>query len=629
MNIIFGKLQKTGEGIRREALSEYIGTSYGQDASFFEDGNLAFGFTEDQGAIFDQYRTDQISVYMLGRLQQPLPGCLQAEAVNSSAELLLERYLKLKEGFLDDVLGQFAVLLIDKANDRYFLGSDSLGIRTWFLRESDSSVIFSSNLYLLNLLSEEEFTLNRSREDFFLQYGFFPGQETVYANATALPPASLVSINSRGDITRRVNPLTPVWLDSLDNELSGNNSLDSLTEHLYNAFMQALRDQLPDEKRVAVLLGGFDSALVAAGLHALGKEVETFSFRYDESQFNQPNVEKLTDYLGIKHHWIKITEEIFASGLKTFPATFNQPTNWPNYVIQTAYLCENIRQQGIKYCFSGDGCDTIFLGYPGTYRRAVVLNWLPRIPDKLAARITSLFSYEFLDRALGHPYRVVLNILRSLGRDQVTRSFVSFKILDIISIRQLRKGKPPRQTESVEQVLQRLAAPHKSLSPLRLAYKGKSLVSPNRNKLVGSSDRHGVFIQSPYLHPGLGAFTAALPEEYLRPNDTKSSSVNGKYLLMHMARAKDLLPEEVIYQKKVAGVDGPIDDWYSGTLNRQALELTRWLPFEPDSKFLLRLSQPTWLERLFRQYVMVDKVITHAFSLVITYASFNRRQKAR
>jgi hypothetical protein len=319
---------------------------------------------------------------------------------------------------------------------------------------------------------------------------------------------------------------------------------------------------------------------------------------------------------------VHITQDIFSEGLLNFAQGFNQPTNWPNYVIQTAHLSRIIRDSGINYCYTGDGCDTIFLGYPGTHKRAMLLNSLPKLPSLLVQILIFIFGRDVLERHLGHPYRVFLNLIRSLQREKLSRGYVSFRIMDEVSLRQLRKGKPPLQSKDVEEILKELSRPYSKLPPLRLAYHGKSLVSPNKNKIIGSSDQNGIAILSPYLHPELKQFASSLPESLCRPNENTPSNVTGKYILMRMASENKLLPIDIIHQKKVAGVDGPIDEWYAGPLNNLVLDLLTDLPFDANIKYIKQLAKPKLAEKLFKDHIMIDNVISHALSLLLTYSRF-------
>jgi len=63
-------------------------------------------------------------------------------------------------------------------------------------------------------------------------------------------------------------------------------SEESLYDRLYDVLLGCMEDQLASTAEVGVLLGGFDSALVASLLCRLGKRVHTYSFRYADAQYN-------------------------------------------------------------------------------------------------------------------------------------------------------------------------------------------------------------------------------------------------------------------------------------------------------------------------------------------------------
>ena len=60
---------------------------------------------------------------------------------------------------------------------------------------------------------------------------------------------------------------------------------------LHEAFFSALEAQAGPRRRHAVLLGGFDSALVAAGLRGLGHDVDCYTFGFGDPAYEQRNAE--------------------------------------------------------------------------------------------------------------------------------------------------------------------------------------------------------------------------------------------------------------------------------------------------------------------------------------------------
>src|SRR5690606_31080051 len=148
-------------------------------------------------------------------------------------------------------------------------------------------------------------------------------------------------------------------------------------------------EQLASAKRVAVLLGGFDSALVASALVRLGKEVETFSFFYDDARFNQPHTDTVAKHLGIRHNWVHITPGIVSDGLRRYDDVYNQPARRRTYVIRADHVAECIRPARFGVRYSGDGCDAIFFGYPLPCNRLEVVQAFDRLPEWLGGGASS------------------------------------------------------------------------------------------------------------------------------------------------------------------------------------------------------------------------------------------------
>lgn len=593
------------------------------DARRFMHDEAALSLQSDGGAVAGAGEDDEAILVLLGSLHEPAPQWsgdgAAADDPNAAARYLLERWKRCGRRFLDGVAGAYCVALIDKKSGDLLLASDPFGGRNWFIAEENGCLAFSSRVRALAASGAARAQLDRSYEDFLLVHGFYPFGKTPYKNVRAQDKGEIM-IWRDGAAAKDAISASGLWpeMTARANSLQ---SVEEAVELVHDGFMAALRDQLPSgNKKIAVLLGGFDSALVAAGAHRLGYEVETYSFFYEDAQYNQPHADTLAEHLGIRHHWVKITREIVEAGLGDFAHTFNQPTNWPNYVIQTAYLCDRIRENGITHCYSGDGCDAVFLGYPGTYQRAQMVASLPRAPKALSRAMLALASIPFLEKNIGHPYRVGLGLLRGLGRSEAARTTLSFRAMDELTLKNLRAA-APEGGRAIDEIVEELSAPHAELELMRRAYLGKAMVSPNRNKLIGSADASGVAILSPYMHPGFKAVALSLPVDLMRP-DGAQKSVTGKYILSRMAEEKGLLPPEIIHQKKMAAVDAPVDAWYAGAMRDFMTAQMRNLPFRINDRALQRLLDEKPAERWFRDRVMTDKVISHAASILATYASF-------
>ena len=590
MNIIYGSANILGNDSQFDLICEKLKKIYNCIPIKIKNNSesIQCGYISNGGVVLGHVRLNDVSLMYLGVIHKPLPQWDYGSPIdnpNYTAEYLLSRYQKLGLNFLDEIFGQYSVVICEHSKSKLILASDSIGLRSIFYYMESGNIIFSSNLLSLAISLDYKLEVDRSLEDFFLIYGFFPWNRTPFKGVLYLPPKSILEW-SKGQCTLHSICQSELWEGRFSQSDSASLTEDEAVNNLYQAFMLAVEEQTASAKKAAVLLGGFDSALVASALHRLGKKVETFSFYYDSPEFNQPYVDTLASYLKIDHNWFPITESLIHDGLQAYSTKFNQPTNWPNYVIQTERLCSFMRDKGFLYCYSGDGCDSVFLGYPGTHKRALVFNALISLPPQIVKTLLRLVQWPNLEKRLGHPYRVALNIIRSLGRQKSVREYLTFRIFDELSLKQLRINTPPNQEKEIEEILLIFSSSLKGISPIRIAYLGKSAVSPNKTKIVGSSDSTGVVINSPYLHLGLKNLALNLPEQLCRPQQRNPSSVTGKYILMRMAEKKKLLPKEVIYQKKVAAVDAPIDNWYAGPLKPLLIELVKGLPFSYNERYI-------------------------------------------
>ena len=620
MNLIFGTTGPETISYQDRAQA-YLQSEFETAATVSQCQASALGHASDGGSVCGSVTNDNFSLVFLGTFFPPLDGwnsdASPIDDPDATAAFLLAQYLSKGRSFLDGLGGQYTLTIHDKRSGALHFASDPLGGRSFYVFRDGETTLFSSNIGLLAAMLGDRARVNKVNEDFMLLYGFYPSGTTVYDGVVLQKPGELATVENGETSNRKISPTEVADLSNLLK------TPEEAVEALYESFLASTKAMLPSKrKKVAVLLGGFDSALVAALIHKLGYEVETYSFYYSESSYNQPHTDTLAKQLGIKHHWIDINRKVIEAGMERFAKTFNQPTNWPNYVIQTALLCERIREDGIDLCYSGDGCDAVFLGYPGTYRRARVVNALPSLPASVHKTLVSMAARPGIERRLGHPYRVALGLLRGLSRSSVARDFLSFRIMDELTLKQLHDDPNYEIQPGIDEQVENIAAPHEALPTMRRAFLGKAAVSPNRSKMLASADLTGVPILSPYMHPDLKHLAVSLPVDLMRPGAGEEVTVTGKYILMKMAEDKGLLDPAIIHQPKMAAVDAPVDDWYAGSMRKTMKRWMNDLPFEANTDYVDRLLDEKTAENLFKKHIMTDKVISHAPSLLATYSRF-------
>lgn len=629
MNLIAATLAVGGED-RFPRLASVVEDLYGDRLAspLQSEGSGRIGAIYDGGIVLGRAARKRAGLLLLGGLHGPTPGWDRPgrppDDADTAADWLLQRYLDEGGAFLDGIYGQYAVIVCDRGGNRLRAACDAKGIRTLFLHEDQRGPTLASNLFVLARSLRDRVEPDRSLEDFFLVYGYLPGSRTIFEGIRSLQPGVLHTWEQSELQRREIRTTEDSWAEGFLPEDPGAASEEEVQESLYQAFMTSTEEQTGSDSKAAVLLGGVDSALVAAALSRLGKEVHTYSFHYRDPGYDQPHTDSVSEYLGSQHHWVEITPEVIREGLEEYGLTFSRPTNWPNYVIQTARVCEVIRDHGILHVHSGDGCDSIFLGYPRTHVLAKVYQRLPRFPPTLNRLVVRLLDQGWMEDLLGRSYRVGMNVLRNVARPMPQRGFLTFRVFDESSLDRLRAGDAPDQAFGIEEMLRRLTRGLQDLSPDELAYRGKTGVSANKAKLGGSSDRTGTITHAPYLHPGLKCFSQRLPERLLRRDEDPETAVTGKYVLLHMAAERELLPRRVIFQEKLSAVDAPMDAWLRGPLHAVTADLLDHLPFDAEHDYVERLLTPQLADRLYARFVSTDDLTTHEASLLATYAALAR-----
>ncbi len=471
----------------------------------------------------------------------------------------------------------------------------------------------SSHLGVLARARGGDLHVDRGFEDFLLGFGFLPDRRTPFGDISVLDPGTRRRLGEES-IEAVAPPPVPPTADVPP-------TVDRAVDELYSRFSAAVEQQARPDDRHAVLLGGFDSALVAAALRRLGHEVHTFTFGFGDSRYEQRGAEEISRQIGAAHTWVKITPDSVMDAISKFADVFPQPGPQPHYQVHTLLASQVIREQGFTHVFTGDGCDAVFLGYPMVNTRARIIESLARTPQPVARAALGALGTAAADRYLGHVARMGRSTLRSLLLPKPARGHLPTCYLDERALARLRDDTPPVQVEAPADTRLRLADDVRELDRVRLAFHGMSMTGQSRTKADGAVAATGLVHLSPFLHPALRSFVTALPTAYLRPNGTRAGDP-GKALLIETVRRHRLLPDWVIDLPKQSPVDSPIDDWYAGPLRERVFGLLDLLPFAVNREFIEEVLHPKRAEDLYRERVSLGHHACQLIGLLCSYAAF-------
>ena len=258
------------------------------------------------------------------------------------AEQLLDRYERDPLGILDGLPDDIVVVVADEDAGTLTVGAGR-GNHRIFAKELDDGALLSTHLATLAAALGPELEVAREYEDFYCGFGFFPDGQSVYRGIATCPPGQVRTLPEGA--TRAIEG---VEVDYVDLDL---NDPASVSRALHDAFFTALEEQAGDQRRHAVLLGGFDSALVAAGLRRLGHDVDCYTFGFGDAEYEQRNVQLVTDTIGAAQSWVQFTPELIGDLLEHFDESFNQPGPQPHYQLHTLHASRVIAADGHTHVF--------------------------------------------------------------------------------------------------------------------------------------------------------------------------------------------------------------------------------------------------------------------------------------
>ncbi len=271
------------------------------------DSGTVIATTSGTGELLGIANAGETMLVYIGAIWAPFPEPFDGSPLddpNRTAKALLERFLQQGDAFLDGIVGNYAVCLVDGANDRLLLGRDTYGGPRVFFSESANRVSFSTRLIDFSGPLKEAPAIDRSLEDFLLGFEFLPDDRTLVAGVRSVGKGRLISWHGSDRTERQIQTFQ---VDSALLDLAASEREDDVVDALYESFIQSLKDQCPANGRIGVLQGGFDSMLITSVLKRMGREVETFTFRYQEPGYTQSNVDALQELLDVRHNWVNIS----------------------------------------------------------------------------------------------------------------------------------------------------------------------------------------------------------------------------------------------------------------------------------------------------------------------------------
>lgn len=314
---------------------------------------------------------------------QPLRRELEAKGhgfqTASDTEVILEAYRAWGTDCLPRFNGMFAFGLYDSEKQQLFLARDRVGKKPLFYSQASGQFLFASELKALMKDGEFPRLLDPEALNFYLAYGYVPGERCILQGVHKLPPGHAMIYEVRQGVAK----IWRYW--SLpQSEPREKSSPEELVEELEAQLLDSVRLRLIADVPVGISLsGGLDSSLVTAmAARISSRPVKTFNIsfpghgRFDEG----PHARLVARYFGTEHTEL-VAEAATVELLPKLARQFDEPLADSSMV--PTYLVSQLLRQEVKVALGGDGGDELFGGYPHYNFLLKQERYRPLIPGRI------------------------------------------------------------------------------------------------------------------------------------------------------------------------------------------------------------------------------------------------------
>lgn len=200
---------------------------------------------------------------------------------DSDSEVALAAYLLLGEEFVKDILGMFAIIIVDAHKNQTIAYVDRIGEKPLYMYQTSEYITFASELAAL--VKDEAVSVSYDRPSIIEStlFRFCQTGSTPYREIRRLSPGEIVKVSRDGTVQSR-----KYWMPASPSSIVSAVDADSMR---FQAEQSCL-DVLQTEEPLGVLLsGGLDSTIVTHFACQRGNPVHTFSIGFKPESWNTPS----------------------------------------------------------------------------------------------------------------------------------------------------------------------------------------------------------------------------------------------------------------------------------------------------------------------------------------------------
>lgn len=472
---------------------------------------------------------------LLGRPRWLEGGAAKLALELGNANALLARYSQLGDKVLQELGGNFSLVVLDGGRREALLAIDRTGIERLCFAWQGRTLAFSSSARAVACHPGVQAPINRQALYEYLYCHMVPSPDTAFAGVEKLLPAEAIKAGEGGQPRRSF-----YWQLSYGSQVTSDPK-----QRFFELTQQAVARADDSRATGAFLSGGTDSSTVCGMLGRVrNAPAETFSIGFDATGFDELEYARITSHhFGTYAHEYYVTPDDVAEAIPLIAASYDEP--FGNASAAPTYFCAKLaRENGMAVVLAGDGGDEFF-GGNARYAKQQVFEHYQSLPPALrraaepavlglpfGGSLWPIRKAQSYVRQARIPLPDRLETYNFLHRDPLNQIFDPSFLADI---------DPDRPLALMREAYFRCASAEPVERMMHLDHKF-TLADNDLRKVSRMCEAAGIEVRFPFLDEDLVAFSGTL--------STAQKVSRGRLRVLFKDALRGFLPDETISKSK-------------------------------------------------------------------------------
>lgn len=490
---------------------------------------------------------------------------------NSDTEVLLNLYDKYGHEMVNYLKGMYSFAIWDELNSGLFIARDPYGIKPLYYSDYDGVFRFSS--VVKGLLSTNSIPKDNDPAGivgFYLQ-GCVPEPYTTYKHVKSLSAGSTLWIQRDGNKEiKKYFSIAKCFYDGFNSPYPVE---DDHQEILKDSFHKSIsRHLISDVPIGAFLSAGIDSCSIvgvaAPMLQRLNQNLHTLTLGFEEfnGTINDETIyaKEVANLFNTSHTTVKIDKNLFEANISHILNIMDQPSIDG---INTWFISQAAKNQGLKVMLSGLGGDELLGGYSSFYKIPRTLNllkylkYMPKFSEITENIGIKLKNYLFMNPKYVSLFKYSNSFANSYFLYRAL--FLPWELKEILDPDLIEEGiKSLNLIEKIQENIETSSSEKSIISSLESTFY-------MRNQLLRDSDwasmDNSIELRTPLVDIDLLKTVSRIP-------------LNKNQSLKKMLGLSTLKPlPSKILKKRKTGFSTPIENWMNNNINLSSWEKNHYL----------------------------------------------------